>query len=169
MTSQKTLADFDLENKPQIADPVKTDKKPMTREEKKHQKIFVDTIMYGLRSPFIFPPGGWGDSFPKSILDMANMHRLIQSIQCFDSKMSTMTDAALYLSCQSLVAPLSREWYKVYMHAFSKSMPDKFKILIEDDKWIENDSHLEDNEMESLDRLRAWIFKKQIEQIKSKN
>lgn len=153
-------------NKP--TEDKKTVERKLNREEKKAQKEFVDTVMYGLSAALIFSPGGWGEDFPKSTIEMANIHRLAQAAKCYDEQKCTMMDAALYMSTCSMVAPLTHEWYKIYMHAFSKSMPDKFKILFEDEKSVKQDAELEANEVDDLNRLRHWIFKHQIEYIKNK-
>ena len=166
---QTTFENFDFTNKPQQVEPLEPETKPQSASDKREEKKFVDTLMYGLSSPMVYAPGGWGDSFPKATVEMANILRLAHCSDCIDNELCTMYDAMLYMSTCSNVAPLQHSWYKIYMHSFREGNPTQWKILIKDDEWMERDADLNENELYDLKRLRSWIFKRQISYIKSKN
>ena len=163
---QTVLDSFDLTDTAQEIVKVEPEKKPMTGKEKREQKKFVTTIMYGLQSPMVFSAGGWGEDFPKDKIEMASILRLAGCIKCIKEEMCTKYDAMCYLNTASMEAPFTHQWYKIYMHTFREAAPDMWKNLIEGDKWIERDADLEENEMDSLNRLRRWIFKRQIDHVK---
>lgn len=158
---QLSLDGFDMTNGP--SEPVP---KKMTREEKKDQKIFVDTVMYGLSAPLIFPPGGWGESYPKERANYASIIRLASSIECYKSQMCTVMDAHAYLFAQGLVAPFTHSWSKIFFYCMSKALSKEWKIMVADDKWLERDAELDINEIDDLNRLRSWIFKHQVKYVK---
>jgi len=169
LASQLSLDGFNMEEGPSDPIEIKPEKRKMTRADKKEEKNFCDTLAYGLQSPMIFSGGGWGNDFPKDKIEMAGIQRLAQCAKCFDEKMCTLYDAMCYLNTASMENPFTHEWYKIYMHTFREAAPDMWKQLIAGDKWIEKDAELYENEVDSLNRLRSWIYKKQVDHIKSKS
>ena len=164
--SQSVLDSFNMEETPQEVEKVDPPKKPMSGKEKREFNKFSKMLMYGLQAPMVFSAGGWGEDFPKDKIEMASILRLASCSKCFDEEMSTKYDAMCYLNTASMEAPFTHQWYKIYMHTFREAAPDMWKTLIEGDKWIERDAELEQNEVESLNRLRRWIFKCQLRNLK---
>lgn len=165
MKDQTTLDSFDMTPTLQIPDRVESSipsKKPSSRDESK----FVKIMMYGLTAPFVFSAGGWGETFPEDLLQRGRMLRLAHSIKCIDEEKCTIFDAMAYMYSASFEAPLSHEWMKIYLYTYKIAVPEKFEILKSDDTYAERDSELDQNEMYDLDRLRNWIFKRQIQSIK---
>jgi len=164
---QVTLDSFDFVNKPQIAEPgIPDPNKKLTRDEKREKKKFIDTMMYGLSAPMVFSAGGWGEDFPKNQIERANILRLAMCSKCIEEQMCTKFDAMAYLNTASMEAPFDHEWYRIYMHTFREALPKEYKLLTEDPNIDAKDSDLYENEIESLDRLRRWIFKKQVNNLK---
>jgi len=136
--------------------------------EKQEKKKFVDEMMYLLTAPHVFH-NEWGSDFPKSTLEETTTQRLIHSREILEKKECSDYEAAMYLSTMSMQSPMSHETYKMYMYAFKKGLPDKFKILIEKDKWIEKDSELFENEMVDYKILKQKIFKSQMGKVQGRS
>lgn len=134
----------------------------------REERQFVESLMYGLSAPFIFPPGGWGDSIPKQTRDLALIYRLAELPQIIEQEQCTKFEAMMYLSCCSLVAPLTHDAYKMMMHCMKKYYGlDKIDDNPERIKYLEQDATLFENEEQELSRIRSTIFKRQMERIKS--
>ena len=84
-----------------------------------------------------------------------------------DEEKCIMFDVMGYMWSVAFEAPLQKEYQKIYFHAFRESLPKEWKILVESDSTAEQDAELYDNEMDTLNRLRKWIFQKQMKAIKS--
>ena len=150
------------------SDPIEYEpvKRKLSREEKKEEKIFVDTILYGLTAPLIFGPGGWGETYPEEMRSYGRIIRLASSIKCHDSQMSTKFDAHAYLYSMSFVSAMGHSWTKIFFHCFAAAHSDKWEILLKDPMFTKMDIELDPNEVEMLDRLRRWIYKNQVEAVK---
>jgi len=150
------------------SDPIEYEvvKRKLSREEKKEEKIFVDTILYGLSAPLIFGPGGWGETYPDEMRSFGRIIRLAESIKSHDSQMCNKFDAHAYLYSMNFVAPMGHSWTKIYFHCFAAAHNDKWKILLEDPMFSKMDIELDTNEEYDLNRLRRWIYKNQVEAIK---
>lgn len=166
---QSNLKDFDFEYKPQIAVPVEPVLRKLNRQEKSEQKKFVNTLMYGLRAPMVFGTGGWGNDFPESQHQMRNMILLASCSKCADEEKCIMFDVMAYMWSVAFEAPLQKTWQKIYFHAFRESLPKEWKLLVEDNPDFERDAELFENEIDDMNRLRRWIFKRQMDHIKSKS
>ena len=87
------------------------------------------------------------------------MYRLADAAKKGELYECTDYEASLYLSCASLANPLSYTWTKLYVHVFMKCFPDRTEIqegIQTPDEW----------ELQDLTRLKQWIFRKQIEEMK---
>jgi len=167
---QLSLDGFNMEEGPSEPIEFKPEKRKLTREEKKDEKNFVDTILYGLSAPLIFGPGGWGESYPEDMRSLGRIMRLASAAKCHDTQMSNKFDAHAYLYSMSMLAPMGHSWTKIFFHCFREAHGSKWKILIEDKECkrmnLEADANLEENEVDMLNRLRRWIYKNQVEAIK---
>lgn len=157
---QASLDSFNLEESPREIIQIEPEAKPQTATEKREKKKFVNTLLYGLQAPFVFP-NDWAESISKESREKAKMLRLAQCAKCVDEEMSTDFEAMLYISCLSLVAPLNREWSDTYFHIFSKY----YDYSVIDDKYPAPD--IPSHHISELNRLRQMIFKRQWDSIKS--
>lgn len=131
-------------------------KKPSKRKEKQ----FADKFVYLLTSPCLYMPM-WEPH--KEMLDKRRIYLLAEP-DCYDKKESTDYDALIYVQTASMNFPLDTEWYNIFMWLFMRYYGD-----ITPPEWKEeHKKELDICEKQSLIRLKQWIFKKQIEDIKTK-
>lgn len=177
---QKTLNEFFIEKYgiavPDILDKTKSEpipdpklkpEKKLTRDEKREQKKFVDTMMYGLTAPIIFGSRQWASSYPVKQIEYARMIRLAKAIECCDTEMCTLTDMVAFFYPLSMDAPLRHEYYKMYLYAYKYGLPTEWKLLIKSDPDIARDAELHENEMSELRIIRRKIFNRQMTHVKS--
>jgi len=138
----KKLSEQKIEPKPEP-------EKKLSRDEKREQKKFVDTMMYGLTAPIVFGSRQWASSYPDKQLEHAKMMRLAKAIECIDQEMCTLTDVVAFFYPLSMDAPLRHEYYKMYIYAYKQE--------------------LHDNEHEELRIIRRKIFNRQMQMVKSHN
>ena len=147
---------FDIEAAPRTVQPAR----PKT--EKETERDFVDSFMYALTAPLIVYPG-WEDSF-KDLVGDAKMRRLLHLKEVMDTEACTLYEAMLYLSSVTLVMPIDDDWLAIYMWVFNQEMPKQAK-----EAELDQDIRpLNVNQKEDLARLRAWIFKRQMEHLRKK-
>ncbi|MCV0398531.1 MAG: hypothetical protein K5785_00895 [Nitrosarchaeum sp.] len=161
---QKTLSEFFKEKYKQLPPPKKINNIPKKHPDREKKK-FVKTMMYGLTAPLVFGPGTWGETFPQDMTERGRMLRLASAIKCIDHEMCTLFDAMAYMYSISFEAPLRHDAMKMYMYLYKHSVPEKWKILVESDPEYERYSELYDNEMQEVNQLRRWIFRRQISSI----
>ena len=130
-----------------------------TRLAKKQEKEFVDTIMYGLKAPLIVTPNCVEDVIPEQ-LEKHRLYCIAKAIECVENKEATDYDAMLYYSYASLENMPSHDNAECYMYLFFKFYKDAEKTL--GTKCPELDT----NQLESIKKLKQWIYKKQIEGMK---
>lgn len=150
-------------------EPIEEPERKLTRDEKREQKKFVDTIMYGLTAPIVFGSRQWASSFPQDLIEKARMMRILKAAECMDQQMCTYLDCVAFFYPPSMDAPLRHEYVKMYMYVYKHGMPDKWKLLIEMDPDMERMTDLHENEHEELRIIRKRIFNRQISQVKSNN
>ncbi len=130
-----------------------------TRLDKKLEKEFVDTMMYGLRAPLIVTPS-YVDGVTSEQSDKHRLYCIAKAIECVKNKEATDYDAMLYYSYASLENMPSHDNAECYMYLFFKFYKDAEKTL--GTKCPE----LDINQLESIKKLKQWIYKKQIEGMK---
>ena len=123
-------------------------------------KEFVDTIMYGLKAPLIVTPS-YVDAVTSEQSDKHRLYCIAKAIECIENKEAPDYDAMLYYSYASLENMPSRDNAECYMYLFFKFYKDAEKIL--ETKCPE----LDVNQLESIKELKQWIYKKQVERMKS--
>lgn len=133
----------------------------MNRQEIKEKKEFIDTLMYGIQAPLIVTPN-YVDSVTTQQRDQHRLYCIAQSIDCVKNQEATDYDAMLYYSYASLENAPSRDNAECYMYLFFKFHKDAKKLLgTECPK-------LDINQLESIKKLKQWIYKKQIEGLRKK-
>ena len=133
--------------------------KKQTRQEIKEEKVFVDTLMYGIQAPLIVTPN-YVDSVTPQQKNEHRLHCIAIASECVKNQEATDYDAMLYYSYASLENMPSRDDAECYMYLFFKFYKDAAKQL--DTKCPE----LDINQLESIKKLKQWIYKKQIEGMK---
>ena len=128
-------------------------------KENKTEKDFINYIMYSLTAPCIYMPT-WEP--PINVLEKRKIHLLVETT-CFDKEVCTDYDAMIYISTVSLNNPLSYHWGNIYRHLSMKYYGDMDPPDVEKDY----DRELDGYEKQLLLELKQWIFKKQIEHIRS--
>ncbi len=78
-----------------------------------------------------------------------------------DKQRCTDYEAMLYMHTASLMNPFSHSWYKLYLHTFSKFYD--INMILDKDEKLEK---IYDNEMQDLNHLKSWIYKRQIDRIR---
>ena len=121
---------------------------------------FVDQFMYLLTAPYIGWPG-WEDQVAAQ-KEQIVMHRFIHASQIFEQEMATEFEAMMYISSASLSHPLNHEWAEIYGWLFCRWKPDEGKEI-----W-EREIVLDRTQIEELNRLRRWIFRRQMDHLKSR-
>ncbi len=128
---------------------------------KDEEKKFELEFHYMLSCPIITMVG-YEDDLNKDMKDKYITEAMLNVLETFKKEEAPDYHVCIYLSQVSLVKPLGRSFTNIYINLMKK----QFKG-IKDDKSI-SDVDLDKNEIEELSKLKKWIFKKQIEHIKSK-
>ena len=130
------------------------------RSQAQEEQLFVDQMMYMLTAPQIFHPP-W-DTLVEMHKQDVTLHRLINNKEILEKEMCSELEAMLYLSSASLEAPMRRDWMEIYFWLFNRWDAEKAKAA---EIAMPN---LDSTQIESMDRLRRWIFRTQMNHIKSK-
>jgi hypothetical protein len=141
----------------------------LSRQDKKEQKLFVDTIMYGLTAPIVFGSRQWASSFPEDLIERARMLRLAKSAEIMKEQMCTLLDCVAFFYPMSMDAPMRHEYVKMYMYCYKHGLPEKWDIMINSDPDLERMTDLHENEHEELRIIRRKIFNRQMNQVKNHN
>jgi len=110
--------------------------------------------------PIIVYPSGWEDTMPDWIKSRITLDRLFMNMKALKGEEMTGTDseALAYMYPASLAFPLSHDWTQIYLYLASKVCPLEGKEVPEDIKV----DKLDRNQMDDLNRLKAWIYQKRI-------
>lgn len=119
---------------------------------------FTKAILYNLKAPIITMPG-WESAITKTMVTGAKVHRFSEMV--YEKQMATDYEAALYLMTLSLTKPLTNEMFRLYKYTMRKYFPHMMDLVN-----ISKEEPLTDNEKEDLVKLKKWIFKQQMEQLK---
>lgn len=147
---------FDIPVEPQGQAPKKH------RNEAQEKEHFVLTFMYALTAPTILHPD-WMDSFRdgQAVKDI-KLHRLAHLMESMEKEEACDYEAMLYCSSASLAAPFTHEAANVYLYLFTKAMP---KAILDAQPDLRPDGKVN---MEAVRDLKRWIFKQQMEVVKSR-
>jgi len=125
---------------------------------------FVDMFMYALTAPFMyFPPWDtvWGANNNKT---RALMYRLAHLKDIFEAQQCSEFEAMLYISTATHTTPLRHDWVQIYLWLFNRWNPE----LAQQNDLKPDRTELNINQQEDLARLRAWIFRTQVNHMKAK-
>jgi len=124
--------------------------------EAQEKKLFTKSMLYVMQNPIMVPPG-YKDSLNNEMVMKAFADKMKNINQIMKTQLAGTMDLCIYLSCMSMIGPLTREQTKIYFHCFSKHY-DLTKIL-EDEKEREFMINLDDNEIEEMQKLQRSIFR----------
>lgn len=110
------------------------------------------------KAPVITWPGY--EDLAKNHKDRIITYRLV-GVKDIQEKKAVDYEAMLYISTASFDAPLSHEWVKLYARLFRQYYGSEKSdaIGITEEK-------VYDNELHQLDRLKSWIYKRQMDYLK---
>ncbi len=128
---------------------------------KNEEKQFKIQMMYTISCPVITQVG-YEDDLNDEMKSKYMLEAMLNVQETFKKEEAPDYHVCIYLSQTSLKQPLGTTFTHIYINLMKK----QFKG-IKDDKSI-SDVDLEENEIEELVKLKKWIFKKQIEHIKTK-
>ncbi len=108
--------------------------------------------------PIIAWPGGWMDTIPKRAKEAITLERLVMCMKVARGELPTGTnaEALAYIYPRTMEAPMDRVWVDIYVWLGGQVFPESFK-----DTDIEV-KELTREQMQDLNRLKAWIYQKRI-------
>ena len=108
--------------------------------------------------PIIAWPGPWMDTLPKRVKEAITLERLIMCMKVARGELPTGTnaEALAYIYPRTMEAPMDRVWVDIYVWLGGQVFPESFK-----DTDIEV-KELTREQMQDLNRLKAWIYQKRI-------
>ena len=124
---------------------------------------FVDEMMYLLTAPYMFYPP-WDDVWTPENKNRALIYRLAHAMEIFRTEQATEYETMLYISTATLAGPPSHDWFQIYMWLFSRWKPELAKEL----ELLPGRPELNITQTEDLTQLRRWIFRSQMNHLKSK-
>jgi hypothetical protein len=120
-------------------------------------------LIWAVTGPIIVPPSAVGNSIPQEMRDRIKIERMIEAMQ--KTELATETEALWYISCMSLEIPLDHDWYSIMMF-----LSRKYFLAIHKDQelpdFLEKPVELEEQEKQELKRLREFIFKSSMTEVK---
>lgn len=127
---------------------------------------WIDDLVGALFDPIIVYPSGWQDTLPDWIKPQITLERLIMNMKV--SKEGGVpvgdTEALAYIYPRTMEAPMSEQWYRIYMYVFNQAMKFKKTEVPEDLK----SEKLSDYDMQELNQLKRWIYERRVKHRKEK-
>ncbi|MEM0148470.1 MAG: hypothetical protein QXN16_00615 [Candidatus Micrarchaeaceae archaeon] len=116
--------------------------------------------MYALFAPIIVWPGEEESNKQwKLKVTEARLNKIANNDK---SERATDAEVAIYLSSASAIEPLDSDFANVYLHAAAKALPQIKEIM-------EDIPPLTAEQQKIYDKLAAWIFKRQEEELNRKH
>jgi len=127
----------------------------------KKEDQWIGELVGVFSDPIIVMPGGWGEDLPEWIRPAITQGRLIANIEGIRTGEMKACDAEVcaYLFTASLTAPMDSDWTQIYLYIAGKAMAQWKKVEMPKDIKVEE---LTRNQMDDLNRLKAWIYRKRI-------
>ena len=127
---------------------------------------WIDDLVGALCDPIIVYPSGWQDTLPDWIKPQITLERLIMNMKVIKEGGVPVgdTEALAYIYPRTMEAPMSEQWYRIYMYVFNKAMKFK-KVEVPEDLKSET---LSDYDMHQLDDLKRWIYDRRVKNRKEK-
>ena len=123
-------------------------------------KEFELATLYSVCTPIIVTPGAEDDVYD-DMKEKYKLEAIIHIKEIFEKEEAPDYHALLWLSFASLTAAPSVIFGKIQIQLTKKFFADKTDFIAEE--------KLEPYEENELLKLKKWIFKKQIENLKQKN
>lgn len=136
----------------------------MTTKEEQKVNGWISDLVGALTDPIICHPQ-WMESPPEKIRIAITLQRLIENGLAMKEKgtpLGTDAECAWYLSCTSLVGPLSSEWIRIYQYVFTKTCAVMQTEVPEELR----QETLDNYEMGLLLGLKQWIYRTRSENRK---
>jgi len=120
----------------------------------------LEKVLINLNRPIILHPGGL--EIPDNLKKQISIERAEQILKGnFDEV--TDTEVMIYLSSASMAAPLSQEYFNIYLYCFQKTMK---RISIEVPPDLLKVKNLTDYEEQLVNDLKGWIWNKSVKGFK---
>ena len=143
---------------------------PKTPCEKKLKPISfekgISDIVGAITDPIIVMPGGWGDTLPDWIKTSITLERMVNNMGALKGEEPTGTDAeaCAYLYTACLTQAPGHDWAQIYFYVATRTY-ERWRtkdsgVTMPDDIRVEK---LNRNQLDDLNRLKAWIYQKRIE------
>lgn len=135
----------------------------MKPESRIDEQVF--NLMDALRSPIITFETSWADTIPPRLLNTITMSRMASLIK--GEELATYPEVVAYIYTRSMIAPMSGEWFDVYMHVSCKVCEDYWQENV----WekLEGKKVLSDYENNQfLLPLRRFIYEKRRKVLKER-
>jgi len=123
----------------------------MKREEK-----WIGELVGVFCDPIIVYPSAWQDTLPDWIKPQITLERLIMNMKVIKEGGVPVgdTEALAYIYPRTMEAPMSEQWFRIYMYVFTQAMKFK-KTEVPEDLRSEK---LSDYDMQQLNALKRWIY-----------
>ena len=127
---------------------------------------WIDDLVGALCDPIIVYPSGWQDTLPDWIKPQITLERLIMNMKVIKEGGVPVgdTEALAYIYPRTMEAPMSEQWYRIYMYVFNQAMKVKKTEVPEDLK----SEKLSDYDMQELNHLKDWIYQQRVKHRKEK-
>ncbi len=127
---------------------------------------WINELVGALCDPIIVYPSGWQDTLPEWIKPQITLERLLMHAKVMREGGVPVgdTEALAYIYPRTMEAPMPEQWYRIYMYVFNQAMKFK-KTEVPSDLKSEN---LSDYDMNQLNDLKQWIYKKRVEHRREK-
>jgi hypothetical protein len=144
--------------------PEKEIGKYMTNEKKADG--WIDELCGALCDPIIVFPSPWRDDLPEWVKPQITLERLITNMKVLKEGGVSVgdTEAMAYMFPKTMEAPMTEQWFRIYMYVCTQAMRFK-KVEVPED--IKSES-LSDYDMRELDDLKRWIYSKRVQHRKEK-
>ena len=127
---------------------------------------WIDDLVGALCDPIIVYPSGWQDTLPDWVKPQITLERLIMNMRVIKEGGVPVgdTEALAYICPRTMEAPMSEQWYRIYMYVFNQAMKFKKTEVPEDLK----SEKLSDYDMQQLNQLKRWIYERRVKHRKEK-
>ena len=127
---------------------------------------WIDDLVGALCDPIIVYPSPWQDTLPDWIKPQITLERLIMNMKVTKEGGVPVggTEVLAYIYPRTMDAPMSEQWFRIYMYVFNQAMKFKKTEVPEDLK----SETLSDYDMHQLDDLKRWIYDRRVKHRKEK-
>ena len=127
---------------------------------------WIDDLVGALCDPIIVYPSPWQDTLPDWIKPQITLERLIMNMKVTKEGGVPVggTEVLAYIYPRTMDAPMSEQWFRIYMYVFNQAMKFKKTEVPEDLK----SEKLSDYDMHQLDDLKRWIYDRRVKHRKEK-